>query len=45
MTDCEATISLQMDLMKNQIPLPDMIWSVKDKHIYTAPTNTLTDDI
>ena len=30
MTDCEATTSLQMDIMKNQIPLPDMIWSVKD---------------
>ena len=24
MTDCEATTSLQMDIMKNQIPLPDM---------------------
>ena len=30
MTDCEATSSLQMDIMKNQIPLPDMTWSVKD---------------
>ena len=30
MTDCEATTSLQMDIMKNQIPLPDMTWSVKD---------------
>ena len=30
MADCEATISLQMDIMKNQIPLPDMTWSVKD---------------
>ena len=29
MTDCEATISLQMDIMKNQIQLPDMTWSVK----------------
>ena len=40
MTDCEATTSLQMD-----IPLPDMTWSVKDKQIYTAPTNPLIDDI
>ena len=30
MTDCEATSTLQMDIMKNQIPLPDMTWSVKD---------------
>ena len=30
MTDCEATTSLQMDIMKNKIPLPDMTWSVKD---------------
>ena len=30
MTDCEATSSLQLDIMKNQIPLPDMTWSVKD---------------
>ena len=30
MTDCEATTSLQIDIMKNQIPLPDMAWSVKD---------------
>ena len=45
MTDCEATTSLQMDIMKNQIPLPDMTWSVKDKQIYTAPTNSLFDDI
>ena len=29
-TDCEATTSLQMDIMENQIPLPDMTWSVKD---------------
>ena len=29
MTDCEATTSLQMVIMKIQIPLPDMIWSVK----------------
>ena len=31
--------------MKNQIPLPDMTWSVKDKQIHTAPTNPFTDDI
>ena len=30
MTDCEATPKLQMDILKNQIPLPDMTWSVKD---------------
>ena len=30
MTDCEATTSLQMDIMKNQIPLPYMTCSVKD---------------
>ena len=30
MTDCEATSSLQLDIMKNKIPLPDMTWSVKD---------------
>ena len=30
MTDCEATPSLQIDIMKNQILLPDMTWSVKD---------------
>ena len=30
MTDCEATTSLQLDIMKNKIPLPDMTWSVKD---------------
>ena len=34
MTDCEATTSLQMDIMKNQIPLPDMTWSVKDINIF-----------
>ena len=28
MTDCEATPSLQMDKMKNKIPLPDMTWLV-----------------
>ena len=30
MTDCEATATIQMDIMRNQIPLPDMKWSVKD---------------
>ena len=30
MTDSEATTAVQMDIMKNQIPLPDMTWSVKD---------------
>ena len=30
MTECEATTSLQIDIMKNKIPLPDMAWSVKD---------------
>ena len=30
MTDCEATSTLQLDIMKNKIPLPDMSWSVKD---------------
>ena len=30
MPDCEATTSLQMDIMKNWLPLPDMTWSVKD---------------
>ena len=45
MTDCEATTSLQMDIMKNQIPLPDMTWSVKDKHkfihvVFSCGTNS-----
>ena len=30
MTECESTSSLQMDIMKNQIPLSDMTWSVTD---------------
>ena len=30
MTHCEATTSLQMDIMKNQIKLTDMTRSVKD---------------
>ena len=32
MTDCEAITSPQIDIMKNQIPLPDMTWSVKGKN-------------
>ena len=31
MTDCEATSSLQLDIMKNQIPLPDMLVSKRHK--------------
>ena len=27
---CEVTAPLQLDIMKNKIPLPDMTWSVKD---------------
>ena len=34
MTDCEATTSLQMDIMDDQIPLKDMTWSVKDLNKY-----------
>ena len=45
MTDFEATTCLQLDIMKNKISLPDMTWSVKDKHIFTSPLNTLTNDI
>ena len=30
MTVCEATTTLQLDIMKNQISLPDMTWSLKD---------------
>ena len=45
MTDWEATTSLHMDIMKNQIPPPDVTWSVKVKQVYTTPTNPLTDDI
>ena len=30
MTECEATTTLQLEIMKNKIPLPDMKWSVKD---------------
>ena len=30
MTNCEATTSIQLELMKNQIPIPDMTWSVSD---------------
>ena len=46
MTDCEATTSLQMDIMKNQTPLPDMTWSVKDinkfiQHSYSLVIHSL----
>ena len=34
MTDCEVTAPIQMDIMKNRIPLPDMTWSVKDIEAY-----------
>ena len=30
MSDCEASTSLHLDIMKNKIPPPDMTWSVKD---------------
>ena len=30
MIDCEANTTIQMDVMKNKIPLPDMSWSAKD---------------
>ena len=30
MADCKATSTYQLDIMKNQIPLPDTTWSVKD---------------
>ena len=30
MTDCEATTTLQLDIVKNKILLPDMTWSVLD---------------
>ena len=30
MTDCEATTTIQIEIMKNKIPLPDMTWCVKD---------------
>ena len=34
MTDCETTSKLQMDINKNNIPLPDMSWSVKDINMF-----------
>ena len=37
MTDCEATTSLQLDIMKNQIPLPDMTWSVQAINKFIQP--------
>ena len=30
MTECEATAMIQLNIMKNKIPLPDMSWSVKE---------------
>ena len=30
MTDCKATSTIQLDIMKNKIPLPDMTWSTKN---------------
>ena len=30
MTSCEATSPLQMDIMQNKTPLPDMSWSVTE---------------
>ena len=46
MTDCEATSTIQLDIMKNKIPLPD-INMVDQEHngIHTTPSNTLTDDL
>ena len=34
MTDCEATAMIQLNVMKNKIPLADMTWSVKDIHTF-----------
>ena len=34
MTDCEATASIQMDIMKNKIPLPNMTWSVREVNTF-----------
>ena len=34
MTYCGATTILQLDIMKNRIPLPDMTWSVKDINMF-----------
>ena len=34
MKDCEAIAALQMDIMKNRIPLPDMKWSVRDMNTF-----------
>ena len=34
MTDCKATTTPQLDIMKNTIPLPDMTWSFKDINIF-----------
>ena len=45
MTDYEPTAALQMVIMKNTISLPDMKWSVGDKHNHTTPQNISTDDM
>ena len=34
MTDCEATAMIQLNTLKNKIPLPDMTWSVKEIHTF-----------
>ena len=39
MTDSEAITSLQMDIMKNKIPLLDMTWSVKDINTFIQHTH------
>ena len=43
MTDCEATTSLQLDIMKNKIPLPDTTWSVKDMNTFIQHTLMIND--
>ena len=44
MTECEATATLQVDIMNNKIPLPDMTWSVKeiDKFLHHPLIHSLT---
>ena len=34
LTECEATSMIQIDIMKNKIPLPEMSWSVKDINMF-----------
>ena len=43
MTDCEITLMLQVDIMKNKMPLPDMTWL--EKHNHTTHTNLLANDV